>query len=122
MQPTTDFNPKTAAKKLLREGQHMSLAAHLDVFTANESGLLNLALDPAFATNHFIYLYYSPSATSVDRTTQRYSPMFMLPAYDATALAMLGFGILAAGAFALGFNLSWTMTALAPDRLMKAPP
>ncbi len=24
------------------------------------------------------------------------------------------------GAFALGFNLSWTMTALAPDRLMKA--
>jgi hypothetical protein len=29
--------------------------------------------------------------------------MFMLPAYDATALAMLGFGILAAGAFALGF-------------------
>jgi hypothetical protein len=29
--------------------------------------------------------------------------MFMLPAYDATALAILGFGILAAGAFALGF-------------------
>ena len=29
--------------------------------------------------------------------------MFMLPAYDATALVMLGFGILAAGAFALGF-------------------
>jgi hypothetical protein len=29
--------------------------------------------------------------------------MFMLPAYDATALAMLGFGVLAAAAFALGF-------------------
>jgi hypothetical protein len=29
--------------------------------------------------------------------------MFLLPAYDATALAILGFGILAAGAFALGF-------------------
>jgi hypothetical protein len=29
--------------------------------------------------------------------------MFMLPAYDATAFAMLGFGILAAGALALGF-------------------
>jgi hypothetical protein len=29
--------------------------------------------------------------------------MFVLPAYDATAFAMLGFGILAAGALALGF-------------------
>jgi hypothetical protein len=29
--------------------------------------------------------------------------MFMLPAYDATALAILGFGILAAGALAFGF-------------------
>jgi hypothetical protein len=29
--------------------------------------------------------------------------MFLLPAYDATALAMLGFGILAAGALAFGF-------------------
>src|SRR5689334_11241329 len=46
------------------------LAAHLNVFTANESGLLNLALDPAFGTNHFIYLYYSPAATSVDRLSR----------------------------------------------------
>jgi hypothetical protein len=34
---------------------------------------------------------------------QRYSVMFMLPAYDATAIAMLGFGILAAGALVFGF-------------------
>jgi hypothetical protein len=33
----------------------------------------------------------------------RYSLMFMLPTYDATAIAMLGFGILAAAALALGF-------------------
>ena len=46
------------------------LAGHLNVFTANESGLLNLALDPGFATNHFIYLYYSPSSTSVDRLSR----------------------------------------------------
>jgi hypothetical protein len=31
------------------------------------------------------------------------SQMFILPAYDATALAMLGFGILAAAALACGF-------------------
>jgi hypothetical protein len=29
--------------------------------------------------------------------------MFMLPAYDATAIAMLGFGVLAAAALVLGF-------------------
>jgi len=29
--------------------------------------------------------------------------MFMLPAYDATAIAMLGFGILAAAALTFGF-------------------
>jgi PKD repeat protein len=46
------------------------LAAHLNVFTANESGLLNIALDPGFATNHFVFLYYSPSATSVDRLSR----------------------------------------------------
>src|SRR5256885_2575729 len=46
------------------------LAGHLNVFTANESGLLNLALDPAFATNHVIFLYYSPSSTSVDRLSR----------------------------------------------------
>ncbi|WP_329172009.1 PQQ-dependent sugar dehydrogenase [Streptomyces sp. NBC_01477] len=45
-------------------------AGHLDVFTANESGLLAMALDPAFATNHWIYVYYSPAATSVDRLSR----------------------------------------------------
>src|SRR5947207_5379885 len=37
------------------------LSGHLNVFTANESGLLNIALDPGFATNHWVFLYYSPS-------------------------------------------------------------
>jgi PKD repeat protein len=47
-----------------------AVIGHLSVFTANESGLLAMALDPAFATNHWIYLYYSPSATSVDRLSR----------------------------------------------------
>jgi cytochrome c len=47
-----------------------SLAAHLDVFSANESGGLSLALDPDFATNHWIYIYYSPNSTSVDRLSR----------------------------------------------------
>lgn len=46
------------------------LSAHLDVFTANESGLLAIALDPNFATNHWAFIYYSPSAASVDRLSR----------------------------------------------------
>ncbi len=56
--------------RIIQPAGGTALAAHLNVFTSNESGLLNLALDPAFATNHFIYLYYSPSATSVDRLSR----------------------------------------------------
>src|SRR3954453_3311222 len=36
-------------------------AATLSVFSGNEDGLLGMRLDPAFATNKWIYLYYSPS-------------------------------------------------------------
>ncbi|WP_327043506.1 ThuA domain-containing protein [Microbispora sp. NBC_01189] len=46
-------------------------AAHLNVFTANESGLLGMALDPAFATNKWIYLFYSPTGSeNVDRLSR----------------------------------------------------
>src|SRR4030088_3255214 len=53
--------------KVIQTGGATVLSGHLDVFTANESGLLGVALDPGFATNHWLYAYYSPSATSVDR-------------------------------------------------------
>ncbi|WP_432955651.1 ThuA domain-containing protein [Micromonospora haikouensis] len=36
-------------------------ATKLDVFTGNEDGLLGLRLDPDFATNKWIYLYYAPA-------------------------------------------------------------
>jgi cytochrome c len=46
-------------------------AAHLDVFNANESGLLGMALDPHFADDNWIYLYYSPNGPdSVDRLSR----------------------------------------------------
>jgi len=37
-----------------------TLAAHLPVYTHDEEGLQGIALDPAFATNGWVYLYYSP--------------------------------------------------------------
>ncbi|MEO3814203.1 ThuA domain-containing protein [Sphaerisporangium sp. B11E5] len=45
-------------------------AGRLSVFTANESGLLGMALDPAFDTNKWIYLYYSPTGENVDRLSR----------------------------------------------------
>ncbi|GII59698.1 hypothetical protein Pth03_80870 [Planotetraspora thailandica] len=42
----------------------------LNVFTANESGLLGMALDPHFGDNHWMYLYYSPTAKVVDRLSR----------------------------------------------------
>ena len=43
------FNPQTNQKRRI---------AKLDVRFAGEDGLLGLALDPAFSTNHWLYLYY----------------------------------------------------------------
>ncbi|TDC56533.1 DUF1349 domain-containing protein [Micromonospora sp. KC207] len=37
-------------------------ATRLDVFTGNEDGLIGLRLDPDFATNKWIYLYYAPAS------------------------------------------------------------
>ncbi|HEY0450851.1 ThuA domain-containing protein [Actinophytocola sp.] len=57
--------------KVVQPAGGTATAAHLNVFTANESGLLGMALDPAFATNNWIYLYYSPTGTeNVDRLSR----------------------------------------------------
>jgi cytochrome c len=56
--------------KIVQPNGATNTAAHLDVFTANESGGLNIALDPGFATNHWAYVYYSPNSASVDRLSR----------------------------------------------------
>ncbi|WP_248960639.1 ThuA domain-containing protein [Sphaerisporangium perillae] len=56
--------------KAVKPGGGVVTSGHLDVFTANESGLLGLALDPAFATNRWAYLYYSPQSKVVDRLSR----------------------------------------------------
>lgn len=45
----SSFDPQTNKKRRI---------AKLDVRLAGEDGLLGLALDPAFSTNHWLYLYY----------------------------------------------------------------
>ena len=62
--------PAAAAPPYARPTGGVATAAHLDVFTANESGLLGVTLDPGFATNNWMYLYYSPNGKDVDRLSR----------------------------------------------------
>ena len=41
-----------------------TLAAQLPVYTHDEEGLQGVAIDPAFADNGWVYLYYSPPLDS----------------------------------------------------------
>ncbi len=53
---------RNGAVKIIKTDGSVVTAATLDVYTGQEFGLLGIALDPAFASNGFIYLYYSPAA------------------------------------------------------------
>src|SRR5262245_33527441 len=51
--------------RIVTLGGSSELALTLDgVFAQGEAGLLGLALDPQFAQNRFVYLYYTASAGS----------------------------------------------------------
>lgn len=47
-----------------------TLAAKLPVYFEHEDGLLGLALDPKFADNSWVYLYYSPKDQALNRLSR----------------------------------------------------
>lgn len=53
--------------------QSTAVVGVLPVFTGREDGLLGLALDPAFATNGWIYLYYSPDGITPENVLSRFT-------------------------------------------------
>ncbi|MFN3690179.1 MAG: PQQ-dependent sugar dehydrogenase, partial [Fimbriimonadales bacterium] len=55
--------------KLVQNGVVVSTVLDLPVNYASERGLLGIALHPDFATNGFVYLYYTRSSTSGDSGT-----------------------------------------------------
>ena len=58
------FAERAGDVKVFRpDTQSTVVAGHVDVFTGQENGLLGLALDPAFATNNWIYLFYAAPGT-----------------------------------------------------------
>ncbi|HEX7069492.1 MAG TPA: ThuA domain-containing protein [Rhodothermales bacterium] len=56
--------------RVIHPNGEVSLAGSLVVTTANEDGLLGIALDPSFAENNWIYLFYSPAAESEQRISR----------------------------------------------------
>ena len=49
--------------RVIRDGELVDEPlAHIDVLSSSEQGLLGLALDPAFDTQPWIYVYYSDPA------------------------------------------------------------
>jgi cytochrome c len=58
---------KGALKKFDERTKTVKLIATFSVYTGNEQGLIGLALDPGFATNHWIYLQYAPADETIFR-------------------------------------------------------
>ncbi|MDT0316926.1 ThuA domain-containing protein [Streptomyces millisiae] len=62
---------RNGAVRVVRADGTVVTAATLPVYTGQEFGLLGLALDPGFARNGWIYLYYSPAGDDpVDRVSR----------------------------------------------------
>ena len=58
------YNPATGST---------GLAGQLNTYTGDEHGLLGIALDPDFATNHWVYLFWSPAGAVSDQRLSRFT-------------------------------------------------
>ncbi|MFI7062252.1 ThuA domain-containing protein [Kribbella sp. NPDC050124] len=54
---------RNGAVKIIKPDGSVITAGTLNVYTGQEFGLLGIALDPAFASNGHMYLYYSPAGS-----------------------------------------------------------
>ncbi len=63
---------KQGRVRIFKNGQLLAGAAlDIDVNALSERGLLGIAFDPDFASNHFIYLYYTtPSSDPKNRVSR----------------------------------------------------
>ena len=58
---------RNGAVRIIKENGSVLTAGTVPVYTGQEFGLLGIALDPDFATNNWVYLYYSPTGSESDR-------------------------------------------------------
>ncbi|MEE9297274.1 MAG: ThuA domain-containing protein [Phycisphaerae bacterium] len=67
------FVERTGAVRIYKPETGLTVtAAQIDVFTENEDGLLGIALDPDFAGNGWVYLYYSPAGPESKQHVSRF--------------------------------------------------
>src|SRR5262249_44208173 len=64
------FEKTTGKVKWYKDGTYLGTVLDLTVQHDNERGGLGIAADPAFATNHFVYVYWSATSSSSDSSTQ----------------------------------------------------
>jgi glucose/arabinose dehydrogenase len=58
--------------RVIRDGILLDAPFHtLSVSSTGERGLLGIAFDPAFAANHFLYVYYTTSSTPIHNRVSR---------------------------------------------------
>lgn len=57
---------KTGNLKVFNGGVLQGIASTIACSTESERGVLGLAFDPSFTTNHFVYVYYTTSASSLN--------------------------------------------------------
>src|ERR1044072_4285873 len=64
---------KTGTVRIVKQGKLLATPAlSLAVSSNSERGLLGLAFDPAFNTNHFIYLYYTTPSNDPKNRVSRF--------------------------------------------------
>ncbi|WP_436499837.1 ThuA domain-containing protein [Actinokineospora sp. HUAS TT18] len=63
---------RNGAVKIIKSDGTILTAGTLSVNTTQEFGLLGLALDPGFATNGYVWLYYSPAGASTEDHVSRF--------------------------------------------------
>ncbi|MFB6721257.1 ThuA domain-containing protein [Kribbella sp. NPDC056345] len=63
---------RNGAVKIVKTDGTVVTAGTLNVYTGQEFGLLGIALDPAFDTNGFLYLYYSPAGADPHDRVSRF--------------------------------------------------
>lgn len=64
------FNEINGKLRIWKPGAGLVEAGKIPVFTAQENGFLGFALDPKFAENQFIYLFYSPTNLTGQRLSR----------------------------------------------------
>ncbi|WP_318151975.1 ThuA domain-containing protein [Nocardioides hwasunensis] len=64
---------RNGAVRIILENGSVVTAGTIPVYTGQEFGLLGIALDPDFATNNWIYLYYSPTGSTPTDRISRYT-------------------------------------------------